>query len=33
MDHKPKRLDQVQSTIRLKHYSMRTEQAYDDCCL
>jgi hypothetical protein len=25
---KPKLLDQVRDTIRLKHYSIRTEQAY-----
>jgi site-specific recombinase XerD len=30
MDHKPKLLDQVRTTIRLKHYSIRTEQAYMD---
>jgi len=27
---KPKLLDQVRDTIRLKHYSLRTEQAYSD---
>jgi hypothetical protein len=27
---KPKPLDQVRDTIRLKHYSIRTEQAYTD---
>ena len=27
---KPKLLDQVGDTIRLKHYSIRTEQAYTD---
>ena len=27
---KPKLLDQVRDTIRLKHYSLRTEQAYTD---
>ena len=30
MDHKPKLLDLVRQTIRLKHYSMRTERAYED---
>jgi len=30
MYHKPKLLDQVRTTIRLKHYSIRTEQAYVD---
>ena len=30
MDHKPKLLDQVRYKIRLKHYSIRTEQAYVD---
>jgi site-specific recombinase XerD len=30
MDHKPKLLDRVRQTIRLKHYSMRTERAYVD---
>jgi integron integrase len=30
MHHKPKLLDQVRTTIRLKHYSIRTEQAYVD---
>jgi hypothetical protein len=30
MDHKPKLLDLVRQTIRLKHYSMRTERAYVD---
>ena len=28
MDHKPKLLDLVCHTIRLKHYSIRTERAY-----
>jgi len=27
---KPKLLDQVRDTIRLRHYSLRTEQAYTD---
>jgi hypothetical protein len=27
---KPKLLDQVRNIIRLKHYSIRTEQAYID---
>jgi integron integrase len=30
MDHKPKLLDLVRNTIRLKHYSIRTERAYID---
>jgi integron integrase len=30
MHHKPKLLDQVRHKIRLKHYSIRTEQAYVD---
>jgi integron integrase len=30
MDHKPKLLDLVRQKIRLKHYSIRTEQAYAD---
>jgi integron integrase len=30
MNHKPKLLDQVRHKIRLKHYSIRTEQAYVD---
>jgi len=30
MDHKPRLLDQVRNKIRLKHYSIRTEQAYVD---
>jgi hypothetical protein len=30
MDHKPKLLDLVRQTIRLKHYSIRTERAYAD---
>jgi integron integrase len=30
MNHKPKLLDLVRHTIRLKHYSIRTEQAYAD---
>ncbi len=30
MDVKPKLLDQVREKIRLKHYSIRTEQAYTD---
>jgi integron integrase len=30
MPHKPKLLAQVRTTIRLKHYSLRTEQAYVD---
>ncbi len=30
MDVKPKLLDQVRQKIRLKHYSIRTEQAYVD---
>jgi integron integrase len=30
MHHKPKRLDLVRQKIRLKHYSIRTEQAYVD---
>jgi site-specific recombinase XerD len=30
MDHKPKLLDLVRHTIRLKHYSIRTERAYID---
>ena len=30
MDHKPKLLDLVRQTIRLKHYSMRTERVYVD---
>lgn len=30
MDVKPKLLDQVRAKIRLKHYSIRTEQAYVD---
>ena len=30
MNHKPKLLDQVRNTIRLKHYSIRTERAYVD---
>jgi integron integrase len=30
MNHKPKLLDQVRNTIRLKHYSIRTERAYMD---
>jgi len=30
MSHKPKLLDQVRQKIRLKHYSIRTEQAYVD---
>ena len=29
---KPKKLlDQVRDVMRLKHYSLRTEQAYSDC--
>ncbi len=27
-DHAPKLLDQLRNRIRLKHYSLRTEQAY-----
>ncbi len=30
MNHKPKLLDLVRHKIRLKHYSVRTEQAYVD---
>jgi hypothetical protein len=30
MDHKPKLLEQVRNTIRLKRYSIRTERAYMD---
>ncbi len=30
MDHKPKLLHLVRNTIRLKHYSIRTERAYVD---
>lgn len=30
MNHKPKLLDLVRGKIRLKHYSIRTEQAYVD---
>jgi site-specific recombinase XerD len=30
MDDKPKLLDLVRNTIRLKHYSIRTERAYID---
>jgi integron integrase len=30
MDHKPRLLDLVRQTIRLKHYSIRTERAYVD---
>jgi integron integrase len=30
MDLKPKLLDLVRQTIRLKHYSIRTERAYVD---
>ena len=30
MHHKPKLLDLVRQKIRLKHYSIRTEQAYAD---
>jgi len=30
MNVKPKLLDQVRAKIRLKHYSIRTEQAYVD---
>jgi integron integrase len=30
MNHKPKLLDLVRQKIRLKHYSIRTEQAYAD---
>jgi hypothetical protein len=30
MHHKPKLLDLVRQTIRLKHYSIRTERAYID---
>ncbi len=30
MNPKPKLLDQVRQKIRLKHYSIRTEQAYVD---
>lgn len=30
MNHKPKLLDLVGRKIRLKHYSIRTEQAYID---
>ena len=30
MDVKPKLLDQVGAKIRLKHYSIHTEQAYVD---
>jgi site-specific recombinase XerD len=30
MNHKPKLLDQVRNTIRLKRYSIRTERAYVD---
>jgi hypothetical protein len=29
-DAKPKLLDQVRDKIRLKHYSIRTEEAYVD---
>ena len=28
MPHVPKLLDQVREVIRMKHYSIRTEQAY-----
>jgi len=30
MQNTAKRLDQVRAKIRLKHYSIRTEQAYTD---
>jgi Phage integrase, N-terminal SAM-like domain len=30
MDHKPQLLDQGRNKIRLKHYSIRTEQSYVD---
>jgi hypothetical protein len=30
MDDKPKLLDLIRNTIRLKHYSIRTERAYID---
>jgi hypothetical protein len=30
MNHKPKLLDHVRQKIRIKHYSIRTEQAYID---
>jgi hypothetical protein len=29
-ENKPKLLDQVRNVIRIKHYSIRTEQAYCD---
>lgn len=29
-EHKPKLLDQVRTTIRRKHYSIRTEDSYVD---
>ena len=29
-ENKPKLLDQVRNVIRIKHYSIRTEQAYLD---
>ena len=29
-ENKPKLLDQVRNAIRIKHYSIRTEQAYVD---
>ena len=29
-ENKPKLLDQVRNVIRIKHYSIRTEQAYID---
>jgi len=29
-ENKPKLLDQVRNVIRIKHYSIRTEQAYVD---
>ena len=28
MSQKPKLLDQVRETLRIKHYALRTEQAY-----
>jgi len=30
MEDKPKLLDQVREKLRVKHYSIRTEQAYVD---
>ena len=30
VENKPKLLDQVRNAIRVKHYSIRTEQAYID---